>query len=150
MQRRIQILLGAVIVLAILGAIAYKGVETTVAFYSPAEVLAAPDSFQNKTIRIMAMVEPKSTQFDAEAVRLDFKITEDSHRFIPVQFRGVKPDMYREGQGIVVEGRLDRAGVFQANTLLVKHSENYDVDDATKAKIKAKEAAYRAEMAEKK
>jgi cytochrome c-type biogenesis protein CcmE len=143
MQRRIQILIGGLIVLAILGAIAYKGVQTTVAFYSPTEVLAAPDAFQNKTIRIMALVEPQSTRWDANAVRLGFNITEDSRRFIPVEFRGVKPDMYREGQGIVVEGRLDRQGVFQASNLLVKHSEEYKTDDATMSQIKAKEAAYR-------
>jgi cytochrome c-type biogenesis protein CcmE len=143
MQRRIQILIGGLIVLAILGAIAYKGVQTTVAFYSPTEVLAAPDAFQNKTIRIMALVEPQSTRWDADAVRLGFNITEDSRRFIPVEFRGVKPDMYREGQGIVVEGRLDRQGVFQASNLLVKHSEEYKTDDATMSQIKAKEAAYR-------
>src|SRR5689334_10469519 len=92
MQRRIQLLIGGAIILAIVAAIAYKGVETTVAFYSPAEVLAAPQSFQNKTIRIMALVEPQSTRWDADAVRLGFKITEDSKRFIPVEFRGVKPD----------------------------------------------------------
>ncbi len=146
MQRRWQIIIGAAIVVALLAAIAYKGVESTVAFYSPTEVLAAPDSFQSKTIRIMAMVEPKSTHWDPQAVRLQFKITEDSRRFIPVEFRGVQPDMYREGQGIVVEGRLDNSGVFQASQLLVKHSENYVLDDAAKAKIKEKEAAYRSLM----
>jgi cytochrome c-type biogenesis protein CcmE len=143
MQRRMQLIIGGLIVLAILAAIAYKGVETTVAFYSPAEVLAAPQAFQNKTIRIMALVEPKSTNFDANALRLAFKITEDSKRFIPVEFRGVKPDMYREGQGIVVEGRLDPQGTFQATNLLVKHSEEYKTDEAAQVKIKAKEAAYK-------
>lgn len=149
MQRRIQIIIGGVIVAAILAAIAYKGVETTVAFYTPAEVLVAPDSFRNKTIRIMAMVEPRSTRWDAEAVRLAFKITEDSRQFIPVEFRGVKPDMYREGQGIVVEGRLDPQGTFQATNLLVKHSEEYQADPAMRDKVKAKEAAYRRMMEQK-
>lgn len=150
MQRRIQIIAGAVIIAAILGAIAYKGVETTVAFYTPAEVLAAPDAFRNKTIRIMAMVEPQSTRWDADAVRLAFKITEDSRQFIPVEFRGVKPDLYREGQGIVVEGRLDPQGTFQATNLLVKHSEEYQADSAMQDKVKAKEAAYRRMMEQKK
>jgi cytochrome c-type biogenesis protein CcmE len=143
MQRRIQILIGGVIVAAILAGIVYQGVQTTVAFYTPAEVLAAPESFRDKTIRIMAMVEPQSTRWDADAVRLAFKITEDSRQFIPVEFRGVKPDMYREGQGIVVEGRLDPQGTFQATNLLVKHSEEYKADPALQDKVKAKEAAYR-------
>jgi cytochrome c-type biogenesis protein CcmE len=143
MQRRIQLIVGGLIIAAILVAIAYQGVESTVAFHTPAEVLAEPQGFRNKTIRIMALVEPKTTRFDAEAVRLNFNITEDSRAFIPVEFRGVKPDMFREGQGIVVEGRLDGQGVFQATNLLVKHSEDYSVNEATKAKIKEKEAAYR-------
>jgi cytochrome c-type biogenesis protein CcmE len=57
--------------------------------------------------------------------------------------------MYREGQGIVVEGKLDPAGTFQASNLLVKHSEEYKVDPGTQKKIKEKEAAYKA-MLEKK
>ncbi len=142
-QRRIQLIVGGLIILALLGAIAYQGVDQTISFYSPGEVLAKPDALRSKTIRIMAMVEPNSTEWDAQAVRLSFKITEDSHAFIPVVFRGVRPDMYREGQGIVVEGKLDSAGTFQATNLLVKHSEEYKVDDATAQKIKSKEAAYK-------
>jgi cytochrome c-type biogenesis protein CcmE len=148
-QRRIQLIVGAVVVAALLIAIAYQGVDQTISFYSPAEVLAKPDSFRAKTIRIMALVEPKSTQWDAQAVRLRFQITEDSRLFIPVEFRGVKPDMYREGQGIVVEGKLDPFGTFQATNLLVKHSEEYKVDPATKQKVAEKEAAYKAMLQKK-
>ncbi|HUJ75676.1 MAG TPA: cytochrome c maturation protein CcmE [bacterium] len=144
MHRRIQLLVGGVIILALLIAVAYKGVQSTVAFYSPAEVLAAPESFQNKTIRLMALVQPHSTQWDAQAVKLRFQITEDSKHFIPVVFRGVQPDMYREGQGVVVEGQLQPDGTFLASTLLVKHGADYQVDAATAAKIKAKEAEYKA------
>lgn len=148
-QRRIQLIVGGVIVAALLIAIAYQGVDQTISFYSPAEVLAKPDAFRSKTIRIMALVEPKSTEWDAQAVRLRFKITEDSRGFIPVEFRGVKPDMYREGQGVVVEGKLDPSGTFQATNLLVKHSEEYKVDPATQKKIAEKEAAYKAMLQKK-
>ena len=111
-------------------------------------MLAKPDAFRSKTIRIMALVEPKSTEWDPQAVRLNFKITEDSRAFIPVEFRGVRPDMYREGQGIVVEGKLDPSGTFQATNLLVKHSEEYKVDPAMQKKIEDKEAAYKAMLSE--
>ncbi len=148
-QRRIQLIIGGIVVAALLVAIAYQGVDQTISFYTPAEVLAKPDDFRSKTIRIMAMVEPKSTQWDAQAIRLHFKITEDSRLFIPVEFRGVKPDMYREGQGVVVEGKLDSSGTFQATNLLVKHSEEYKVDPATQKKITEKEAAYKAMLQKK-
>jgi cytochrome c-type biogenesis protein CcmE len=129
--------------------IAWQGVDQTVSFYSPAEVLAQPDNFRSKTIRIMALVERNSTRWDPQAVRLNFKITEDSRAFIPVEFRGVRPDMYREGQGIVVEGQLAPDGTFQASNLLVKHNEEYKVDPRMQKKIKEKEAVYKA-MVEKK
>jgi len=144
MQRRIQIIVGGIAVLLLLGFIAWQGVDQTVSFYSPGEVLAQPDHFRSKTIRIMALVEPNSTRWDPQAVRLNFKITEDSRSFIPVEFRGVRPDMYREGKGIVVEGRMAPDGTFQASNLLVKHSEDYKVDPATAKKIQEKEAAYKA------
>lgn len=148
-HRRIQLIVGGAIVLALLAAIAYQGVDQTISFYTPGEVLAQPDSLRSKTIRIMALVEPKTTQWDPQAVRLSFQITEDSRRFIPVEFRGVKPDMYREGQGVVVEGKLDAKGVFQATNVLVKHSEEYKVAPAIAKKVQEKEAAYKA-MARKK
>jgi len=139
-KRTIQLLIGGAIVAAIVGGVAYQSMESTVFFYTPTEILAAPRDFQGKTIRIGALVERNSTEWDAQAVQLRFRVTEDSSSFIPVVFAGAKPDLFREGQGVVVEGRLDGGGVFQASNVLVKHSEEYSVDDA---KRHDKEAAYR-------
>ena len=140
MKRYYQFLIGGGIIAAILGAIIYQSFETTVFFYTPAEILADSAQFRGKTIRIGALVVKDSTEFNAEKVLLNFKVTEDNTNFIPVTFAGVKPDLFREGQGVVVEGRMDAQGVFQASNLLVKHSEEYKVDPNQKA---VKEAAYR-------
>ncbi len=129
MKRKIQFLIGGAVIAAILIGILYQGMQSTVYFYTPAEILAAPSEFQGKTIRIGALVQKGSTEWDSETVRLKFSITEDSKQFIPIVFEGVKPDLYREGQGVVVEGRLDGGGIFHANELLVKHSEEYTVDE---------------------
>ena len=139
-KRHYQFLIGGLIVAAILGGVLYQSLNSTVFFYTPGEILAAPTDFHDRTIRIGALVEPNSTQWDADRVQLKFRVTEDSQHYIPVVYAGVKPDMFREGQGVVVEGRLDSSGVFQANTLLVKHSEEYSVDPNHKMN---KEAAYR-------
>lgn len=139
-KRHYQFLIGGAIVAAILGGVLYQSLNSTVFFYTPGEILAAPADFRDRTIRIGALVEPNSTQWDAQSVQLKFRVTEDSQHFIPVVYSGVKPDMYREGQGVVVEGKLDPAGVFRANTLLVKHSEDYSVDPKH---TMDKEAAYR-------
>jgi cytochrome c-type biogenesis protein CcmE len=140
MNRKYQFLIGGLIVAAILGGILYQSFQTTVFFYTPAEVLSAPQDFRNRTIRIGALVVPQSTQWDPDRVQLKFRVTDDNRHFIPVLFSGVKPDMYREGQGVVVEGRLDGQGTFLASNLLVKHSEDYSVDTSERMN---KEAAYR-------
>ncbi len=140
MKRQIQLLIGGAIILAILAGIAYQSFESTVFFYTPAEILAAPDEYRDRVIRIGALVVANSTEWDAEQVLLRFRVTEDNQDFISVVYAGVKPDMYREGQGVVVEGRLDGEGTFQASNLLVKHNEEYTVDPAQR---KDKEASYR-------
>ncbi len=140
MKRKVQLIVGGAIVAAILGAILYQSTQTTVFFHTPAEILAAPRDFQGKVIRIGALVERGSVEWKPDLVQLSFRISEDSRRFIPVVFEGVKPDLFREGQGVVVEGRLDGKGVFRAARVLVKHSEDYDV---SKAKSQDKKAFYR-------
>lgn len=129
MNRKMQFIIGGIIITVILGGIIYQGMESTVFFYTPTEILAAPAKFEGKVIRIGALVEAGSTEWNPEEVRLGFRITEDAKVFIPVSYDGVKPDMFREGQGVVVEGRLDKDGVFRANTVLVKHSEDYSVEE---------------------
>ena len=140
MKRQYQFLIGGAIIAAILGGIVYQSFETTVFFYTPAEILANPTDFVDKTVRIGALVERNSTRFDAEKVLLHFRVTEDSQSFIPVTYAGVKPDLFREGQGVVVEGQMDDKGTLLATNLLVKHSEEYSVDES---KLKDKEMAYR-------
>ena len=140
MNRGIQLAFGGAIIVAILVAILYQGTKTTVFFYTPEEILAAPAEFRGKTIRIGALVEPGSTTWNSRRVQLQFRVSEDSRNFIPVVFNGVKPDQFREGQGVVVEGRLDGKGTFQAGQVLVKHSEEYKVDTSH---VQAKEALYR-------
>ena len=140
MKRKIQFIIAGSIIAAVLVGILYQGTQSTVFFYTPGEILAEPEQFQGKVVRIGALVEKGSTQWNAEAVELSFRVTEDAKVFIPVVFDGVKPDLYREGQGVVVEGRLDGGGVFRAHTLLVKHSEEYSVEENS---IAEKEAIYR-------
>ena len=113
--------------------------KMTVFFYTPAEVLASPAEFEDKTIRIGALVEQGSVDWNAQAIQLSFKITEDGKKSIPVYYAGVKPDLFREGQGVVVEGKMNGLR-FEASQLLVKHSEEYKVKTEHK---KSKEEYYK-------
>ena len=116
----------------------------TVFFYTPAEVLASPAEFKDKTIRIGALVQQGSVDWNAQAIQLSFKITEDGKKSIPVYYAGVKPDLFREGQGVVVEGKMNGPR-FEASQLLVKHSEEYTVETEHK---KSKEEYYKSILAQ--
>lgn len=146
MNRIVQLSIGGAIIAAILIGIVYQGFESTVFFYTPAEILAAPAKFKGKLVRVGALVQQGSTRWDEQTLRLKFSITEDSKSMIPVVYDGLKPDMYREGQGVVVEGRMDGGGVLRADTLLVKHSEEYSIDEAN---VADKERMYRSLIKEK-
>ena len=128
MKVRLKFVIGGAIILATLTLLSVVGFQQmTVFFYTPQEVLAAPAKFEDKTIRIGALVRTGSVNWDAQNIRLSFEITEDSQHFIPVVYQGVKPDMFKEGQGVVVEGQMSQ-NTFQAKQLLVKHSEDYKLN----------------------
>lgn len=127
MKSQHKFLVGGLIIFAVIAALSIEGLQDmTVYFYTPQEVLAEPEDFDEKTIRIGALVAPGSVTWDSSKVRLAFQVTEDSQHFIPVIYQGVKPDMFREGQGVVVEGKF-RGDTLHADQLLVKHSEEYKV-----------------------
>ena len=128
MKSTYKFLIGGLVVFATLAAISIQGLqEMTVFFHTPKEILVTPAAFENKIIRIGALVQPGSVKWDAKTLHLSFRVTEDSKYFIPVVYQGVKPDMFREGQGVVVEGKM-QGPVFKAHQLLVKHSEEYKLD----------------------
>ena len=100
-------------------------------FYSPSDLRERPVA-DGQRFRLGGLVEEGSVDKDGETVR--FVVT-DLVDTVPVVYTGILPDLFREGQGVVTEGRLDPAGVFQAANVLAKHDENYmppEVADALK------------------
>jgi cytochrome c-type biogenesis protein CcmE len=132
-QRRFAMIAGAVSVLATAVLLVLFAMQDSVVFFnSPTDVVekhVAPGA----RFRLGGLVSPGSvTRGDALAVR--FEVT-DGNRTIPVSYQGILPDLFREGQGIVAEGMLDRSGLFRADNVLAKHDETYmpkDVADALK------------------
>jgi cytochrome c-type biogenesis protein CcmE len=101
-------------------------------FYSPSDLKAQAIS-ADRRLRIGGLVEDGSVKRGADS-RIAFRIT-DGKNDLAVVYHGVLPDLFREGQGVVAEGRLDRGGVFDASTILAKHDERYmprEVVDALK------------------
>ncbi len=97
--------------------------ENLVFFYSPTDLKTkgAPDG---RRVRLGGLVETGSVAREADGRTLDFKVT-DGNAAVAVTFSGVMPDLFREGQGVVVEGALQKNGMLKADTVLAKHDERY-------------------------
>jgi cytochrome c-type biogenesis protein CcmE len=100
-------------------------------FYSPTEVLegkAPPD----RTFRIGGLVEKGSVHRSKDGLKVDFVVT-DLNKRLPVHYEGPLPDLFREGQGVVAQGRLSAGHLFVAKEVLAKHDEKYMPPEAAKA-----------------
>ena len=104
--------------------------DTIVFFHTPKEV-AEKHIPVGKRIRLGGLVAEGSVKRGA-GTAVEFAIT-DTVRTIPVSYSGLLPDLFREGQGVVAEGKLDPAGRFLADTVLAKHDENYMPPEVAKA-----------------
>ena len=140
-----RFLIGGVIILAALGYIIYGGMQQAIVYFvTPSELKAKEPISTDKFLRMGGMVVKGSLQKDLKELTYKFELTDGSATF-PVFFKGVPPDLFVEGKGAVVEGRIGSDGVFQATTIMAKHAEEYsphvDGKQAAKSFIPAKEAA---------
>jgi cytochrome c-type biogenesis protein CcmE len=123
-RRRLLIVLAGMSCLGVAAALmlnAFGG--NLVFFYSPSE-LKDHHVTAGQRLRIGGLVEEKSVVREADGLTITFRVTDLSNA-VPVSYRGILPDLFREGQGVVAEGRMGDDGVFQANNILAKHDEKY-------------------------
>lgn len=112
---------GAIIAAALLALSALK--DQAAFFYAPGDLTGKPLPL-GRAVRLGGMVEKGSLQRVADGVSIRFTIT-DGKATVPVAFRGVTPDLFREGSGVVAEGKFNPDGSFTADNLLAKHDERY-------------------------
>jgi len=108
--------------------------ENLMFFYTPSEV-AAGEAPAGRMIRVGGLVTDGSVKRQSDGLTVQFDVT-DNDKTITVQYTGILPDLFREGQGIVAHGRLQQDRLFVAEEVLAKHDENYmppEVADALKA-----------------
>jgi cytochrome c-type biogenesis protein CcmE len=133
-RRRLYLVAGGVATLGIVSALVLSAFsDNLVFFYSPSE-LRAKNVPAGRMVRIGGLVETGSLEHDSNGTSIAFKVTDGSQDVV-VDYGGVVPDLFREGQGVVVEGALARDGTFRADSVLAKHDENYmpkEVVDALK------------------
>jgi cytochrome c-type biogenesis protein CcmE len=100
-------------------------------FYSPTEVLEGKAP-HDRPFRIGGLVEKGSVRRSSNGLSVDFVVT-DLNKQLPVHYEGALPDLFREGQGVVAQGRLTTGDHFVANEVLAKHDEKYMPPEAAKA-----------------
>jgi cytochrome c-type biogenesis protein CcmE len=121
----IGLILTLLIVLGGFGYLVWGGLDDNLVYFlTPTELMAKGDSAANKPVRLGGMVKAGTVKWDAEKLDLRF-IMWDNDGEIAVQSKKAPPQMFRENQGVIVEGRLGSDGVFQATSLMVKHSNEY-------------------------
>ncbi len=97
--------------------------ENLVFFFTPSQV-AANQVPQGRAFRVGGMVAPGSVKRQVDGVTVQFVVT-DTAKDVTVAYRGLLPDLFREGKGVVTQGKLGADGVFEASEVLAKHDENY-------------------------
>lgn len=112
--------------------------ENLVFFFSPTQV-AAKEAPVDRTFRIGGLVQDGTLKRDLDGLTVRFTVT-DTAASIPVVYKGILPDLFKEGRGCVAQGKIGPDGVFQAEQVLAKHDENYMPPEAGEAIDKAKHA----------
>lgn len=106
-----------------IGLIAFALRQNINMFYTPTQV-AEGEVPTGEHFRIGGMVKTGSIEEEQDSLKVRF-VTTDFVSDVPIHYEGILPDLFREGQGLVAEGQMDVAGIFQASRVLAKHDENY-------------------------
>jgi len=125
MIKRKRFLIGGLVILAAISYLVVGGMKEAIVYFKmPSELRAEESSMQGKFVRIGGMVVKGSLQKDLQNLTYRFELTDGNGTF-PVYFKGVPPDLFTEGKGAVVEGRIGSDGVFHATSIMAKHAEEY-------------------------
>lgn len=117
----VSVALVALIAAALLAAWALRSQASY--FYLPSEMSANPPAV-DRAVRLGGMVEKGSLKTASDGVTISFLVSDDKGK-VPVRFRGIVPDLFKEGSGVVAEGKRGADGIFVADNLLAKHDEKY-------------------------
>ena len=134
-HRRIALIVAGVAGLAVATTLVLSAFQQNLVFFFTPSQVAANEAPQGRAFRVGGMVEAGSVKRQPDGVTVNFVVT-DTAKSIPVAYKGVLPDLFREGKGVVTQGRLEN-GVFIASEVLAKHDENYMPPEAADAVKKA-------------
>ena len=130
-KKRLGLIAGGLIICGAAAALVFNAFEENlVFFFSPSQV-AAHEAPEGRAFRIGGFVQEGSVQRQQDGVTVRFDVTDTAHT-VPVTYKGSLPDLFKEGKGVVAQGKLQN-GVFVADQVLAKHDENYMPPEAEKA-----------------
>lgn len=125
-SKKLKFLIAGVIVLGALGYLVYAGIRDTKVYYmTPSEIIASGSASYGKGLRLGGIVQDGSIEWDPKTLTLMFVVF-DQKATIPVIYKGVVPDTFKNGVEIVVEGSYSPEGIFRATTLMPKCPSKYE------------------------
>ncbi len=131
-HKRLAFIVAGVIAILIAAALILNAFQSNlVFFFTPTQVVNG-EAPQNVNFRIGGLVEQGSLKRAGNSLAIEFVVT-DTVKKINVVYSGILPDLFREGKGVVAQGKLDNKGIFHADNVLAKHDENYMPPEAAEA-----------------
>ncbi|TAK90125.1 MAG: cytochrome c maturation protein CcmE [Aquabacterium sp.] len=141
-KKRLMLILGGLAILGIAAALVLNAFQKNLVFFFTPSQIIAKEAPLDRTFRLGGLVEKGSVMRDG--VMVNFVVT-DTFRKVPVRYQGILPDLFKEGKGVVAQGKLGADGVFMAQEVLAKHDENYMPPEAAEALKRAADANARIE-----
>jgi cytochrome c-type biogenesis protein CcmE len=129
-HKRLMFILGGLAVLAVAAALVLNAFQSNLVFFFTPTQVANGEAPKNRTFRVGGMVKEGSLKRNAMVV--SFAVT-DTAKEITVSYQGMLPDLFKEGKGVVAQGKFDGNGQFMADEVLAKHDENYMPPEAKHA-----------------
>ncbi|MDN5941361.1 MAG: cytochrome c maturation protein CcmE [Nitrospira sp.] len=138
-QKRFVLIGLGLVALAVAAALVLNAFQSNLVFFYTPTQAANGDVPQGRSFRIGGMVEAGSLTREGDGLTVHFVVTDMAKR-VPVTYKGILPDLFKEGKGAVAQGQLIAGGTFVASEVLAKHDENYMPPEAADALAKAKTA----------
>ncbi len=138
-QKRFVLIGLGLVALAVAAALVLNAFQSNLVFFYTPTQAANGEVPQGRSFRIGGMVEAGSLKREGDGLTVHFIVTDMAKR-VPVTYKGILPDLFKEGKGAVAQGQLVAGGTFVASEVLAKHDENYMPPEAADALAKAKTA----------
>ena len=139
-HKRIAFIVAGLAGLGIAAALVLNAFQSNLVFFFSPSQIAAKEAPVGRNFRIGGLVEKGSVKRDNDGLTIHFTVT-DTANSIPVVYKGILPDLFKEGRGCVAQGQVGADGIFHADSVLAKHDENYMPPEAAQSLEKAKQSA---------